>query len=246
MPVRALLVAVALAIPAVAAASVSDEGGGPRTPGRLAVERLARLGVSVYCGGRRGRLVALTFDDGPGPYTYSLLRVLRRARARATFFLVGSRVAYWPGAVREEARLGSIGDHTWSHARLAGVTGARLAAEIGRRRLLFRPPYGDRTPAEEALLRDRRMLEVLWDVDARDFAPGATPASALAHVRAEVRPGSIVLLHDGRPWTAALTRAVLAELRRRRLRPVTVPELLAHDPPRLVRDRSGRLRTSCR
>jgi hypothetical protein len=65
---------------------------------QAAVQRFAGLGRPIYCGGRRGRLVALTFDDGPGQYTHVALRELRRAGARATFFLVGTSVARYPRA----------------------------------------------------------------------------------------------------------------------------------------------------
>src|SRR3954466_13386279 len=79
------------------------------------VLRLARLGLPVYCGGGHGDGGALTFDDGPGPYTPVALRILRRSRARATFFLVGRRVAWYRSLVRTELARGAIGDHTWSH-----------------------------------------------------------------------------------------------------------------------------------
>jgi peptidoglycan/xylan/chitin deacetylase (PgdA/CDA1 family) len=83
-----------------------------------AVERLAALRLPVFCGAGRLSDVALTFDDGPGPYTASLLKLLRRWHASATFFLVGDRLADWPDIAPREASFGALGDHTWSHARL--------------------------------------------------------------------------------------------------------------------------------
>jgi peptidoglycan/xylan/chitin deacetylase (PgdA/CDA1 family) len=240
--VRVLLLAVgvALATAGAAAAQSVAEGGGARTAGELAVERLARGGVSVYCGSRSVRLVALTFDDGPGPYTRAVTRTLRRAGARGTFFLVGQRLAWWRGALRAEAALGPIGNHTWTHRSLATLDGPGLIAEVGRTRSaeiartgrivsLFRPPYGVRTHAADAYLRRLGVLQVLWDV--ADSASG-------------IRPGSIVLLHDTRPETVPLLRRMLRDLKRRRLRAVTVPELLAAERPRLTRDARGP-RTAC-
>src|SRR5437868_7818531 len=61
----------------------------PRAAQAPALRRLLRADRPVYCGSARRRLVALTFDDGPGPYTHLALKELRRARAGATFFLVG-------------------------------------------------------------------------------------------------------------------------------------------------------------
>src|SRR5438128_1627068 len=237
---RRVLALAFLVLPSYAAASVVDEAGPGRGPGELVVERLARLGATVYCGGRRGRLVALTFDDGPSRYSRAVAAELRHAHARGTFFLVGERLGYWRGALRAEVGVGVLGDHTWTHAPLAargtrapreeiGRTRAAELGRTGRRVLLFRPPYGVRTRAADALVRRLGMLQVLWDVD--DAATG-------------IRPGSIVLLHDTRPDSVGLLRRILRELRARNLRAVTVPELLANDPPRLVRNDQG-LRSAC-
>ena len=238
---RALALLALLLLPVPAAAAVEVEGSKGRSAGQVAVEQLARDGVAVYCGGRNKQLVALTFDDGPSRYSRQIVAELRRFKARATFFLVGSRLTYYPGTLREEARTGAIGDHTWTHAYLHTLDerglrdqiGRTRAAEIGRtgRRVsLFRPPYGKRTPPADAYVRRLGMLQVLWDV--ADSAAG-------------IRPGSIVVLHDTRPETSTLLRGILRSLRARHLRAVTVPELLANDPPRVVRDARGALRTSC-
>jgi peptidoglycan/xylan/chitin deacetylase (PgdA/CDA1 family) len=242
LPVARLLALLAsLLLPCAAGAAVDVEASKGRSAGQVAVEKLAREGVSVYCGGRNTRLVALTFDDGPSRYTRQVVAELERFHARGTFFLVGERLGYWKGALRAANRVGTIGDHTWTHAYLRTLDAAGLrdqigrtrAAEIGRtgrRVLLFRPPYGARTPAADAYVRRLGMLQVLWDV--ADSAAG-------------IRPGSIVVLHDTRPETLTLLRRILRSLRTRHLRAVTVPELLANDPPRVVRDATGARRTSC-
>lgn len=240
--VRVLLIAVTLVLATAGAATPHPlaDGGGARTGGELAVERLARGGVAVYCGNRSTRLVALTFDDGPGRYTRAITRTLRRAGARGTFFLVGERLAWWRGALSAEAALGAIGNHTWSHRSLATLDGPGLRAEVGRTRSaeiartgrivsLFRPPYGVRTAAADAYLRRLGVLQVLWDVS--DSGSG-------------IRPGSIVLLHETRPRTVPLLRRILRNLKRRQLRAVTVPELLGAKRPRLTRDIRG-TRTAC-
>ena len=181
--VRVLLLAVTLGLATAGAAAphpVAD-GGGARTVGELAVERLARGGVAVYCGSRSVRLVALTFDDGPG-----LNAEVGRTRSAET-------------------------------------------ARTGRLVSLFRPPYGVRTAAADTYLRRLGVLQVLWDV--ADSAAG-------------IRPGSIVLLHETRQQTVPLLRGILRDLKRRHLRAVTVPELLAAKRPRLTRDVRGP-RTDC-
>jgi peptidoglycan-N-acetylglucosamine deacetylase len=234
-PVRrvALVICLASTLASAASAARVDEGGGTRSAGALAAQHLARLGATIYCGGRRGRLVALTFDDGPGPNTPRVLRVLRRLRARATFFVIEERARWWPRVVQAEAQLGAVGSHTRDHRSLASLRGRALARELASHRRLFRPPYGVRTRVADELLHRRRMLQVLWDVDPEGDG-------------GRIRPGSIVLLHDTRPEAAVVTARLVRDLRRRGLRPVSVPELLAHDPPRLVRDPLGGVRSDCR
>jgi peptidoglycan-N-acetylglucosamine deacetylase len=207
-----------------------------------AVERLAALRLPVFCGGGRLPDVALTFDDGPSPYTLSLLRLLQRRGAGATFFLVGARLADWPGAAANEARLGSVGDHTWSHPRLPRLRYDAAAWEIiaGRRAiaaasrhavLLFRPPYGLATPRLDRLVARLGMLDVRWSVDAGDSLPGANAKDVVRSVETTVAPGSIVLLHDIHPWTLIAVRRLLLWFERHGLRLVSVPELLRLDPP---------------
>jgi peptidoglycan/xylan/chitin deacetylase (PgdA/CDA1 family) len=206
------------------------------------VERLAALRLPVFCAGGRVPDVALTFDDGPSPYTLPLLRLLRRSGAGATFFLVGDRLADWPDAAASEARLGSVGDHTWSHPRLSRLRYNAAAWEIiaGRRAieaasrhvvLLFRPPYGLTTPRLDRLIGRLGMLDVRWSVDPRDSLPGAHARAVTRSVEATVGPGSIVLLHDIHPWTLVAVRRLLPWFERRGLRLVSVPELLRVDPP---------------
>jgi len=217
-----------------------------------ALERLSRLGLPIYCGGRRGRLVALTFDDGPGPYTGLVLRELRRSGARATFFLVARSIARYRALPRRERELGAIGDHTRTHAFLPGLPPAAQIAEIARGRAaaahatgapveLFRPPYGARTPTVDAEVRRQGMVEVLWDVDSGDslVSPPENFHAISAVVRRDVRPGSIVLMHDNRGQTVRALRAILPALRRRRLHAVTLPVLFAADPPSLATLRAG-------
>jgi peptidoglycan/xylan/chitin deacetylase (PgdA/CDA1 family) len=217
------------------------------------VERLAALRLPVFCGGGRLPEVALTFDDGPSPYTLSLLRMLRRRGAAATFFLVGDRLADWPDAAESEARLGSVGDHTWSHPRLPRlrydaavweIMAGRRAIEAASRHavVLFRPPYGLATPRLDRLVGRIGMLDVRWSVDAGDSRPGANARSVVRSVEGTAGPGSIVLLHDIHPWTLVAVRRLLPWFERHGLRLVSVPELLRLDPPRIRRlhgDASG-------
>jgi peptidoglycan/xylan/chitin deacetylase (PgdA/CDA1 family) len=223
-----------------------------RAAQKAVVTRLAAAGRPVYCGGGNEPLVALTFDDGPGPYTRYTLRLLREHNARATFFLVGKEVVGWPNLAdvpRKEAAQGAIGDHTYDHANLPGLAAADLDHQVAdakdviedaakRTVRLFRPPYGAHDAAVDAEAQRLGMLQVLWSLDTVD-SRGATADEIVATIGEDVRPGSIVLLHENRGTTRHALPRILALLRERHLRPVTVPELLAADPPSAEQLRSG-------
>jgi peptidoglycan/xylan/chitin deacetylase (PgdA/CDA1 family) len=207
--------------------------------------RLVQRADPVYCAFPRGRNFALTFDDGPGPYTVRLARVLRRSHARATFFVVGSRVGLFPDGARAAARVGVLGNHTWSHPHLRSLsigdarqelveTQQAVGRAVGSAPRLFRPPFDQADPVHDLLARELNLLDIRWSVDGGDTRLGAKPAAVVRTVRAGLRPGAIVLLHDLHPWTPAVVRRVLRTAQNRGLRAVTIPELLRRQPPSLA------------
>jgi peptidoglycan-N-acetylglucosamine deacetylase len=235
----------------------ADRGGGrlrfgrdPRLAAQLrAARRLAAAGLPMYCGGDRGRMVALTFDDGPGPYTRLVIKKLRRAHVHATFFLVGKQIAAFPKLARLEKPIAAVGDHTMTHPFLPALARAQMIAEITKARsvieraagqplALFRPPYGGHTPAIDRAAKRLRLVEVLWNVDSADSL-GANYLGIERNVIAGLHPGSIILMHENRGQTIRALPRIFAALRRRRLRAVTVPELIAADPPSAGQLRRG-------
>ena len=153
------------------------------------------------------RTVALTFDDGPTPYTAQVLDVLKREGVKATFFLCGESARRHPDLVRRIRDEGHvIGNHTWSHPWLYLMPESGIASEIdrtqdelerltGRRPTLFRPPYGVRWFSLWPLLRERGLTMVMWNDRAYD---GRYDADGVARAALSgLRPGAIVLLHDG-------------------------------------------------
>lgn len=215
-------------------------GGAPGREERAAVQRALQARVPLYRAGTRGREVALTFDDGPGPFTAQTLRALRHYGMGATFFLVGRNLASWPGIPANEAATGAVGDHTWTHPLLtrlgaAGVTGelARTQRAVARAGhgpvVLFRPPYGAHDATVDATARRLGMLEVLWSIDSRD-SEGADWRRMLATVEGSLRPGDIVLFHENRGQTQKVVNRLLPWMRRHDLRSVGLPRLLADDP----------------
>jgi peptidoglycan-N-acetylglucosamine deacetylase len=244
-PLVAALLLVAF-VPAATAAFRVPTLPEPFFPGaqaqREAVSRILARGDAVYCGGGSGDAVALTFDDGPGPYTARLLGVLRRNGAHATFFVVGNRIRYWPSLVPAEERAGGVGNHTWSHPALTRLphwlvwlelmrTQYAVGEDGGARPVLFRTPYALHSPATDGIVRRLGLLEVFWDVDSRDDVPSPRVRDIVRNVERGLRPGAIILMHDIHARTLAALPLVLAAIRDRGLRAVSVPELLALDPP---------------
>lgn len=214
-----------------------------------AVKRLASLGLPLYCGGRSKPMVAFTFDDGPGPYTTLAIKKLREAHLVATFFLVGKSIRAFPSLARLEKPVAMVGDHTMTHPFLPGLSQSAMAAEISDARTLieqssgqpvglFRPPYGARTPAIDQEARSLGLLEVLWTIDSRDSL-GADYAGIEQNVIAGLRPGSIILMHENRGQTIRALPVIFAALARDQLQAVTVPELVAEDPPTTAQLRAG-------
>jgi len=198
----------------------------------------------VKRGPKRERLVALTFDDGPGPFTDPLRRVLREHDAHATFFVVANTLPERPDEVRALVRDGNeIGNHSLAHADLRAMArGASADMRTANRAIVragahqpcvFRPPYGafDRKLVDRA--RRLGMTTVTWSVDSRDYA-GDGGRQIAKTVLDEVEPGSIVLMHDAggvsRKPTVRATDRILRKLRARGYRAVTLSDLLAQGP----------------
>jgi peptidoglycan-N-acetylglucosamine deacetylase len=259
----------AVALVALLAAALGSTGGGPKARLRArahvpklspsaaqqaaaqsaaeqrAIAHVLSYTPAIVSGGPSGHEVALTFDDGPGPYTLRLLAELNRLKVRATFFVVGSQEQYFSEGTAAEVESGdAIGDHTETHPMMAQLSPhdqynelfeqmAQVEVVGAKRPRLFRPPYGsfDATTFKE--LRHLRLLMVLWSVDTGDYALPGTEA-IVQRALAGARPGAIILMHDAggdRSETIAALPAIVRGLRRRGLAPVTVPQLLEDDPP---------------
>ncbi|HEV3276009.1 MAG TPA: polysaccharide deacetylase family protein [Terriglobia bacterium] len=169
------------------------------------------LGKALVRGPAGGREVVLTFDDGPAePFTGQILDILRRYRAPAAFFCCGKNAARFPDAVRRAATEGhAVGNHTWSHPLLYMKGRRRIEDEIdraqetleratGRAPAVFRPPYGVRWFGLFPALRARGLTDVQWSDTGYDWKPRHGAADVARLALAKLRPGAVILLHDGR------------------------------------------------
>jgi peptidoglycan/xylan/chitin deacetylase (PgdA/CDA1 family) len=181
------------------------------------------------------RYLALTFDDGPHPGTTDLLLDgLRERGASATFFLVGEEAQRYPELVQRMAEEGhQVGNHTWSHVRLEGTaseslqevgrTEALLSQLLGGRQYWLRPPYGLLTADTAAQLT---VPAVTWSVDPRAWESRDTEQVVQA-VLQDVKPNSIILLHDIYPTSVEAALRLVDTLQAEGYWFVTVEELLA-------------------
>ncbi|MEV1002785.1 polysaccharide deacetylase family protein [Nonomuraea sp. NPDC050202] len=189
---------------------------------------------SVDCA--KVKCVALTFDDGPGPYTGRLLDLLKEGRARATFFTVGSNATAQPALLRRMSVEGHlVGNHTWAHRDLSkqgsskitetiAKTGDAVSAIIGQTPKLVRPPYGAVSQQVGNVAREMGLALVTWDVDAKDQDGDKAKDIADRTVR-EAHPGAIILMHDIHRETVDAVPDILKRLRGKGYSLVTVPEL---------------------
>ena len=201
---------------------------------------LQRVGCSVASpsvirsGSSRGRRIALTFDDGPSPYTPRILRILDRAGAKATFYVVGSEVPGDTSVLRRVLAHGhELANHSLNHELTPSsasmrATSDRIRAATGFTPCTFRPPYGEYNSGTVAAARANGMSTVIWDVDPRDWTqPGS--GAIYSRVVGGAHPGAIVVMHDGggpRGQTVAALPRIIAELESRGYDLVTVTKLL--------------------
>lgn len=191
----------------------------------------------------REKLIALTFDDGPTPLGLdSVLPVLARYQAHATFFLVGQEMENHPGQARRIVAAGDeLGNHSFYHQRMIGLFPGSYEAEIRRtdallraageaHPLFFRPPNGKKLTGLPIAVERAGYRTVTWD--AEDPMTAASPRAFADGVMARVRPGSIVVMHvmyaPGQVQRDALP-LILEGLKARGFRAVTVSELLRHE-----------------
>ncbi|MDP9242045.1 MAG: polysaccharide deacetylase family protein [Actinomycetota bacterium] len=167
--------------------------------------------------------VALTFDDGPWPGSSArILSILEKMHVKATFFVIGNLVARYPDMVRREANAGmTIANHSWDHPNTPpfntlparridnemSMTNDELQ-KLGIHPKLFRPPGGSYDDQLITIAQKNGLRVVNWNVDPRDWAPGATAKMITKNVLANVGPGSIVDLHDGGGDQSATVAAI--------------------------------------
>jgi len=201
------------------------------------VTRADNLSCSVV------KCVALTFDDGPGPYTDRLLQILKDNDAKATFFLIGNKVAANPAGAKRIADAGmEFGNHTWEHPNMTTIPPEDIAAQFsrandaitaatGRTPSLWRPAGGLSDPVVRETAGRFGLAEILWDVIPFDWINDSNTGATRYMLMTYIKPGSVVLFHDTYSSTVDLIYQFIPVLKANGYRLVTVTELLGPRAP---------------
>ncbi|GAB6158849.1 hypothetical protein JCM39194_20490 [Desulfotomaculum varum] len=199
---------------------------------------------AVYRKDTGDKIVALTFDDGPDPrYTVPMLDTLKRYHTPATFFMVGNNVKAHPDIAKRIVAEGhEVGNHTMTHPNLTDLSPDEAYIELataqqtiigvtGIAPVFFRSPKGLTTGYVEQAAASLGMQEILWSVTIENRS-ATTPQEMAQRVLNKVKPGYIILLHDGRLDRSKTVEALpllLKGLQEKGYRVVTLSQLLQWD-----------------
>lgn len=203
--------------------------------------RSSYTGKIVLRGDPAVKKIALTFDDGPFPYyTMMILDILKKYDVKATFFMVGEMVKAYPHVAKRIVDEGhDIGNHSYTHPMLTYLSRKRALFEIeqtdavikkvtGQTPKFFRPPYGSYQKTAYLLAEEEGHKIILWSADCRDWSkPGVQ--TIVNKVMWAIKPGAIILLHDGggnRMQTVKATEILLQQLLKTDYKFVTLSEML--------------------
>jgi peptidoglycan-N-acetylglucosamine deacetylase len=175
------------------------------------------------------RVIALTFDDGPGPYTPQVLSVLEQYHVPATFFEIGENIVDYPQYTQMVAAAGyPVENHTWSHPDLATLSAGQIGSQIEQTQneirsltgdvpTCLRPPYDDWNSTVLDQIASQRLTAMSYSIDPRDWSmPGV--AAIVSGVVDAAFPGAVVDMHDGggnRSETVAALPAIISDLESR-------------------------------
>lgn len=182
--------------------------------------------------------VAITFDDGPTPYTENVLELLSIYNVKATFFCIGTQIEKHSEILKKTALAGhTIGNHTYSHSRQMSifsvektvgelqVTNNLIEKYTGCKPLFFRPPFGVTSPGIAKALRKTGHYVIGWNVRSLD-AVIDSEEKIFNRIKGRLAPGCIILLHDTSQKTVNVLEQLLLLLQEEGYKAVTVNELL--------------------
>ncbi len=196
--------------------------------------------VKSYCKADKyqKKAIAITFDDGPHENTVAILELLKAYNAKATFFCIGKQIEKYPDILKkieEEGHL--IGNHTYSHSKTIDLYNAKkfskeildtdhaIAGIIGKKPLLFRPPYGVTNPDIARALKVTKHKVIGWNKRSFDTSTKST-TKVLKRITKNLTSGDIILLHDTQIKTRETLEQLLVYLKKHSFETVDVATLL--------------------
>ena len=197
--------------------------------------------IFFKCGSDKGKMIALTFDDGPHPKeTHQILDVLYKYNIKATFFVVGKHANWYSEPLIRAAKEGhEIGNHTFSHPDISNLSSDDITREIkecenillkltGKKTTLFRPPYGSYSKEKLGEIAKKSGYKIiLWTtVDAKDWK-NPPPLQIANIIINKAKSGDIILLHDyGTKNTVNALDIIIPKMIEKGYKFVTVSELI--------------------
>ena len=183
--------------------------------------------------------VSITFDDGPNmEYTPTVLALLKKHNAKATFFCIGQQVEKNSKMLEQIIEEGhSVGNHTYSHSKSFGFfstqkvkdellrTKALIKDLTGLNMNLFRPAFAVTNPMIEKAIKDLKLQSIGWNVRSLDTT-SRSEKTILKRITSRISKGDIILLHDTSQKTIAVLERLLVFLEEKNLESVTVDRLL--------------------
>jgi peptidoglycan/xylan/chitin deacetylase (PgdA/CDA1 family) len=189
------------------------------------------------------KCVALTFDDGPSPYTDRLLKILQDNDAKSTFFLIGNKVAANPAGAKRIADAGmEVGNHTWEHPNMTTIPPELIPSQIskandaidaatGQKPKLLRTAGGLINDNVLAAAKQQGMADINWDVIPFDWANDSNTAATRYMLMTQIKPNSVVLFHDTYSSTVDLVYQFIPVLKANGYHMVTVTQMLGPREP---------------
>ncbi len=181
--------------------------------------------LPIYCVETEEKKLALTFDAAWGADdTDTLIEILKKYNATATFFVVGEWVDKYPDEVKKLHEAGhDVMNHSATHPHMTELSEARMKEQLeicnskieaitGKRPTLFRCPYGDYNNKVVTAVESLGMKTIQWDVDSLDWQSNATADSIVLKVTSKVKNGSIVLFHNDADFTPEALPIILEKL----------------------------------
>ena len=210
--------------------------------GAQAVQASAKVrDLPIYRVQTDEKKIAISFDAAWGnEQTQSLIDILKQYNVKTTFFVVGAWVDKYPESVKALVAAGhEVCNHSDTHPHMPKLSQQQMTDQInacsekiksvaGVSPVLFRPPYGDYNNTVVRTVNGLNMYPIQWDVDSLDWK-NPTPQQIINRVVSSVKPGSIVLFHNGALNTPAALPTVLKTLQAQGYQIVPVSQLILRD-----------------